>query len=359
MDNKESKVNEEVELKNEEKELDELEKLMKNATEKSESNFEEESFKKKDNKNKKIIIIAIVGALTFIGILIAGALMMKGDEFVDKTEDPKWVGKEKGEEVGDLGFDFTIDVPSWAKTPYNPEYFWTEETEEEVQKTAEEHFSFYQATAWLPSSIGGLFEGEDEGFTNDLDKRYLSNGEENPQFSYVLSDDYRRAYTVYSQRLLNPIFGGWDIWERYSENKNAKSFQSLEDMFSFEWWAKNVEKENGYKNLPILIEKSEGEFEKYNLKGLSSEQSITKANFFGEIVEDENKTVKVELTGKEVMGLPEINTISPVVYTAFNENGTEFKITGELHMTLRPSEARPNLENRIEISDAKLILNRE
>ena len=351
-----NKTNNQEDLEKEE--LDELEKLMKSATEKSESNSSEESFKKKSNKSNKVIIAAIAGALVFIGILIAGALMLKGEEFVDKTEDPKWVDKKKEDEVVELGFDFTINVPIWAKTPYNYEAFWTEEKTEAVKETAKTHYNFYHATSWLPSSIGGLYEGEDEGFTNDLEERYLSNGKENPQFSYVLADDYRNAYTVYSQRLLNPIFGGWDIWERYSDNRSADSFESLKDMFSFEWWENNVEKKDGYKNLPILLEESEGEFEKYNLKGLNSKDVIKNANFFGEIIEDEENIVKVELTGKEVLGLPEIKTISPVVYTAHNANGTDFQIKGELHLTLRPSEEKINLENRVEISEAKLVLDK-
>lgn len=357
--NEENLENENVNLEKEvvEEPQDELDVLMKQATESSNADETFESPNKKQ-PNKKIIVPAILGSVLFVGALIGGAFMLNKDEFVDKTDDPEWVGKEKEEVVVESSRKYPIKMYDWAKQPYSLESFWTEKNDKMVTEASEANYAIFQSTAWMPSAIGGVLEGEDPGYTNDPKKQTLKNGEDNPYYSYALAEDYRKAYIMYTERLINPLFGGWGMWERADENRKASSFDNLKDIFAVEWWDKNVkEQKNGYEKLPIFIEKTEGDWDKYNLLEETEDNYLdVSQRFFGKINDTPSQQTTVENLGTDSKQMPIIKVVTPVEYAAFNANGKNVQVQAELEMTMRSSHSRFDINNRIEVIDAKLTI---
>lgn len=359
-ENQENKANSNDYIDNQEhsKPEDDLDALMKQATGGSETKDEVFESPTKKKPSKKIIVPAILGSVLFVGALVGGAFMLNKDEFVDKTDNPEWVGKEKEEVQSEIVRKFPIEVNSWAKEPYSAKSFWNEKTEKEVLKAAEDNYSIYQSTAWIPSAVGGFLEGEDPGYTNDPKKSTLKNGEENPYYSYALAEDYRKAYIVYTERFINPLFGAWGMWERADENRKSTSFENLEDIFAVEWWEKNLKNDkNGYKKLPILIEQKAGDWDKFNLLEATEDNYLDVSQiFFGKINETPSQTITVETIGTDPKQMPIIKTKTPILYSAFNNNGKNVEIKADLEMTMRSSQSRVDINNRIEVIDAKLTI---
>lgn len=342
-------------------EKDNIEELMKKATE----GLEEEKSSEKDPRKKsakKVIISASAALVLFISALGYGAYVLKSQEnFVDKTAKPTWVTqeeKEKAKEIytSDFNFKRPVEVKEWAKIPFDESTFWEDEEKtntviSEVGKIP----SVVNVLNWIPS--GEKNKSVDSNpdsilvtgsFTNDIGKMHLENGEENEMFSYVLREDYTKTLAVSSERLLNPVFGNWSF---SGSGENFDIYSVLYDVFDEKWWVENITSHsNGYKNLPILEDWTGKSFDNLNLK--KSENG--EGSFYGEIKEDENRKVIAKTKSYSLYNSPVIEFKLPVEFSAFLEGGGVLKKYGTLSLTLSPNEDPSEQNRRVVVSDAKL-----
>ena len=342
-----------------------LDELMKAASKNVDYNPQDNN-DKKGKSNKKVIVLSLIGLLAFGSIFAVGALTSKNpQDFEDKSKTPGWTEQEgveniEGEEDSVVTWDFKtpIKLKEWASTPYIVDEFWNNDKIEDVLLAeAREKRGFNSAVSWMNSGIPSPYDDDEIAgpYTNDISKRYLEDGiTENPEFSYALAEDYQKAYVTYMERLINPSFGGWSSMQ-YSEIdiKNDPRFHEMRDMFTSEWWIKNVEENSNFTKLPILVEWEKGDWDKY---GIKEKTVINQGVFYGEISEDEERYITVEDLGIDEENQSIIKVNSPVKYYALSEKGKPTEITGTLELTLQSNQENLNIENRVIISEAKLLL---
>ena len=344
-----------------------LKKLMESAADNSGLDDLIDSNKdSKEKSTKKIVMFTIAGLFAFGVVLVSAALMLNNNpEFVDKSETPSWVEKEGiNEEDGENDYDYwefehPVELKDWATRPFERDEFWSiEGIEDEVLEISREMQSFYSTVSWMKSGLPHPYEDEELAgpFTNDISKRYLKDGSENPDFSYALSEDYQKAYVTYTERLLNPIFGGWVQAQSSERNiKNDSIYNQLKDMFSSEWWNNNIKEGEDYSNLPIVAEWNNGDWDKYNLAERNSNKY---GAFYGEVKETEDRYLTTKAIGLDEENQAIIEVSSPVEYSAFGADGELVKITGTLELTLRSDIEKLNVENRVIIDEARLVLDK-
>lgn len=343
-----------------------LEELMKNATEKVDETTDKNVHNEKSsNKTKKVVLLTLIGLVLLGGVFVsAGILMNKPQDFENKTKNPNWIEKtdtpETVENKNEWNFDHPIELKEWAIMPYNKNSFWTESNVDEVLLEAQNNSSFYSSVSWIHSGLPSPYENlESKVYTNNLSERYLEDGSENPDFSYAVSEDYQKAYITYTERLLNPVFGNWSVaqYNPGSESViNAKrnyEFNSLKDMFSSEWWTSNIQESKDYSKLPLFAEWETGSWKNYNLK---ERENPKEAIFYGQVEFDEGEYLTAETIGNDEENMPIIKIDSPVKFYALQKDGEMIRKTGTLSLTLKSNYNSTNENDRIVIDKAGLII---
>lgn len=345
---------------------DNLDELMKVASQRVEEEKDVAASEKKENKStKKVVLLTSGGLVLFAGIVLSGALLMNNpQEFVDKTETPDWVENEDGGKESDgynpWEFDKPIELNSWAEIPYNQSTFWAQDgIEKDLLEISKEYQGFYFSIARTKSGIPHGYDDEQLAgpYTNDVEKRYLEDGSVNEDFSYALTEDYEKAYVTYTERLVNPLFGDWSKVQSSDdlEIKSNMQFNALKDMFTSEWWNNNIEESRDYSNLPIFAEWTQGDWDKFNID--KSEENVNMyGTFYGEIEETEDKLIQSEQIGVDQEGQAIMKVSSPVTYSAFGQDGENVEVHGTLELTLESNSESTDVKNRIVISDAELKL---
>lgn len=345
--------------KDERKNEDNLEELMRSATEKTNDDTMEDPNEKK-GKSLKVVVFSVIGLVLFLGVLGFGAFMMNNnDDFEDKSESPDWVGKEKDdEEVEEIDevIGYPIELYSWAKEPYT-ESFWDKEgVEDEVYESLlKDASSFSRVISWMPTAKESQYdiEGLAPTSTNNVEERYImEDGDEvdNPLFSYALKEDYEKAFMIYTEMFLNPIFGDWgEHLSGTSPSESTITYNHFKHLFTEKWWIENIENKN-VSSLPIMTEWNDSNW-KYDFK----EDEPYKL-FFGRIIETDERLITADELGSDEEGQPIIKATLPVEYYAFDENGEVFSIDGELSLTLQSNVDDFGSSNRVIMSEASFSL---
>lgn len=315
----------------------------------------------KDDSKKKAILTA-VGVMVGFGVLLgAGALMLRPQEFEDKTEAPTWVDTqvekvEKSEEYNMWDFEYPVEVPEWTKEPYRYNNF--ADNEEELAKLteyAESYNSLFAGLAWLPSGIQGDWEGAGEPYTSNIEEEYINDDIPNPQFSYALREDYIFAYTTYIQRLINPVFGDWAFSQESYSAKDAKSdtqFEVLNDMFSTEWWETNIANAPDYSNLPIVADWAGDSF---GGMALLDDKEGRIGEIFGVINETEDNYISVDVLGQDERGSDILKIDTPIKYVGVDKDKNTLEKNGTLSITIASNENYIS-ENRVVIINTSLTI---
>ena len=342
--------------KNDDKHIDNemsAEDLFKAATEDIAS--EEVIVEKKDTPILSKAILAVL-AVVIVGIifLLGRTLLSRNQEFVDKTKDPEWVEKvdEGIASQGQWDFEYPAEVPKWTKQPFNRgEFLDSEKNVEDMFEWVNEISSIRFATSWMPS--GDNYGNEDAlVYTNDLSLEYESNGDYNNYFSYVLKEDYLKAYALGAQRLINPVFGEWVFSQMHVDGIpqiDNNNFEVLEDMFSNDWWSTNIKSGTDYSSLPILADWNGDRFSGQEF----SEQRT--GVYYGVIINKEDNQPVVEEVGKGHQGHSILKITSPVEFAAFGKEGKLVK-KGTLVITLAPNTYEYDIINRVVVQSAELIM---
>lgn len=330
-----------------------LNEMLKAASENAD-NFSENKSK---NKSKKKAIWITLGSMTAFGVLLfAGALMLRPQEFEDKTESPTWVSEQKdreeqAEKISMWNFEYPVDVPEWTKQPFSLESIVEDEkTLAKAHEFAESIQAIQSSLSWMPS---GELLNDEEGYTNDIAEEFIGDNIPNPDYSYTLREDYLTAYSTYIQRLINPTFGDWIFAQRYipaQPMKDNNTYRVLSDMFSDEWWDNNIEENYDYSALPLLAD-----WEGDNFGGLEFAQENSRyGTFFGVVNETEDDYVTIESLGVDERESEILKIDTPVKFVAFGTQGPIEK-HGTVSITLA-SNNEPISQNRVVITHSELIL---
>lgn len=344
-------------MKKDEHKENNLEDLMKSATEDTKDEIIVEP--KKKSGSGKVVAFTVIGLILFMGALGLGAFMMnKNGDFEDKSEKPDWVGKEKEEEVEEVVDEnkYPIELYSWATEAYTEDFWEQEGIEDLVYESLEENASsFSRGVAWMPTGKASQYDidGLASPSTNDVEKRYIEeDGDEveNPDFSYALKEDYEKAFMVYSEMFLNPIFGDWrGHVSGETPEESTIEYSQFRELFTYEWWENNIENKDAT-SLPIMVDWNNSgwnyDFDK------DEEFKI----FFGKIVETDESTIEVEEVGHDNEDQPILKTTIPVEYYAFDKDNKVFSVKGSLQMTLQSNVDNFGSDNRVVLNDVSLTL---
>lgn len=341
-----------------------IEELMNLATEPVNENDDEIiDIKNKSLLSKRNIFIISITAVLIISVFATAHSKIKPQDFVDKTKDPNINNNNiDGVNIGDDGyieqiwkFDKPASIPSWAEIPFEEHMFENKDFIDDLNKYVDSIQSASSALGSLPSGIKGDWEGAPEPFTNDGDKEYLVNEGQlykNPKYQYALKEDYYKAYANYIQRLINPVFGKWVFFQNSTEDISEYSLYPLKDMFSLEWWNKNIINDENYQMIPIFADWGNDSF-----GGLEFDSNVpvSEGSFYGEVFEDENNSIKSELLGKDERGANIMKISTPIKYYAYGKNGKIEKLA-LLELTLASNEIDSMKDYRVVITNANLII---
>lgn len=348
--------------KSEKKEFDELDEMFKNASNYKDSKSNETKEEQDNSKKvKKVVLSTLAGAAILTGAFFSVGYFTNYDS--QEIQEHKKTGSISETKIEDetvvednWNFNFPIGLKSWAKTPYDEKTFWNEDNMKLVMNEARKNSSLVSGVSWIKSGMNPKKGAK--VYTNDVEKRYLKDGEKNPLFYYALAEDYKKAYVTYTERLLNPVFGNWSTAQSKSLNGyspiQATEFEKLEDMFTDDWWSKNIKESEDYSKLPVLAEWKKDTWKSLNLK---KREDSREGVFYGRVENDIKNFSKVSFVGNDSEGMPIIKIISPVKFYANKEGGGVVKKSGTLTLTLQSNAKSIDVKNRVVISNASLKVN--
>lgn len=343
-------------------ENNDLDELMKVASEEVEHKDEQVT-----SFSKLMYITIAITTLTMIGLIFGFVVsIMNTQELEDDTTKPikqpnliseQMIPEQEIDLLSEWQFEYPIDVPKWSKQPFDVEnILGDEKIYEELIKYAEEFQDIKASTAWMPSGIQGDWEGAPPVFTNKVWEQTLEDGSNNPRYSYTLREDYLIAYTIYIQKLINPVFGEWVFYQRSIPSKPYKDnekYEIFKKMFSEAWWNTYIKTGEDYTSLPILAD-----WDGDNFGGLefAEPEPGTYGTFYGVIHETEEDFVTAETIGPDNQGSEMIKISTPIKYVAFDKHKKSIEKYGTIKLILGSNDDVSEANNRVIIMDAELIL---
>lgn len=93
------------------------------------------------------------------------------------------------------------------------------------------------------NSSGNVLPSEGSGFTSDSAKETLDDGSLNTNYSYWTAETFQSEVGGYLERLLNPTFGGWEMYQHNGTGSSGYFDTALiSDMFTDRWVSENADK---------------------------------------------------------------------------------------------------------------------
>lgn len=307
-----------------------LNKMMENAT-----STKSEKVKKSKGGIILIIIVALL-LIAIIGFTIFKFLPEIDNEVIDRQPE---IQQEEILTIEELYENIRLPIEGlgWTKLPY-------------FMGFAEDKDLRNDAIHWAHlTALGGhtvVLPSLEFGYINDINYALNEDGSINLNYSYVVRENVEYAFAIYSQRLLNPVFGNWSTFQFIDTNPSTSlGGQSFRDMFTSEWWNNNIS-ENNYRAIPIFAD-----WEQDGYGGLNFYEGSTD-KFFGEIT-----SMNVNMISLEDGSGVQVDIEAQVLFTAFGQNELLTK-TGILTMQLVPNrDDIYNMDRRMLINEASLTIN--
>lgn len=93
------------------------------------------------------------------------------------------------------------------------------------------------------SSGSNRLPSESSGFTSDDSKQMLDDGTLNMKYSYWTAEQFKSETGSYLERLLNPTFGGWEMYQHNGPGSSGYFDTTIiADMFTDRWLTENADK---------------------------------------------------------------------------------------------------------------------
>lgn len=354
------------------KEKESLDDLFNQATSKqpNDSKVKKDMIKKdKDRKYTPYIICGAVAILLAGGIFYAYPKLSGNDWIARKTTDSTLVSgtKDKGEtsdtssskdgtsesDNGAISTDDSkeidkaiseskgsIEVEDWTKTPYATQMNEDPDALYESAVKSAQDTTFINFSNMLPSAT--------DGYTDDTDKATEGDGSPNLNYSYQTKENIEYSFSVYSQRILNPVFGEWYALPVGNAQALKDGFPQdlMQDMFTERWWNSNVSIDDHTK-LPLYLDWAGDSY-----GGLNFEMNGTLGVWYGKIT-------TMSITGEAMedgSGMyAEVN--ADVEFTAILNDKSTVTRKGTLYMKLVPNTASKDKLYRNLIDEVKLTVN--
>lgn len=234
----------------EEEEARSIEDLIREDQEAEQAEDEILDNEKSQGRTKKIVL-GVLGLVAVCSITVGGIMFnpfdndqkvgtntkpsISSDNGGDKTlEDyPDKNNPDIADEVDDFYLDegkyFPTEVEEWAQTSYSVEQ---EETISDSVLEMAKNEEWGQASMLLPS--------EEVGYTSDENEKIIDGGNFNPLYSYWTMEVFQKESTIAIERLLNPTFGGWGVYQYPAYKANTEYDQRiLDDLFTDRWLTAN------------------------------------------------------------------------------------------------------------------------
>lgn len=323
----------------------------------------DQDYEDSSKSNKKGIIIFVLFFVVVAVIVFAGSQVLKPQEFVNKTEAPdlddgrgELISNDNSSEIV-WGFKKPAKTPEWASRPFNENMLNDKDFLNNVYSYAEDYQGVLTAFGYKPS--------EEHGYTsNPVDEELMD--EElgitlpNNMYTYATKEDYYKAFSIYTQMLINPVFGDWAFAEDTEQMYEGNPFDKFSNIFTDDWWNENIVAEGNYNNLPILYDWENDRFRGLldDVKTNSIEYSV-RSSFYGEIIEDnDNYYIESNISNSDDAEGNEIISIDlPVTYKAFNKDSEVIEIDANLHLEFEINEDIVKESSRVLISNAEIKYN--
>lgn len=322
---------------------DRLKKLLDEAT----ANHDDEAVKKEiedKNKKSKRKWPWFVGGGAIIALGVGTVFLLPQFSNTQKVKEPKvteTANSSTTEEEAGLT-KVPIKLEEWQKKSYLDQVNSDNKADKDALQAGLEKYA--ENDTEQSNAFNGSFVSEKAGYTSDPEKAELD-GVINPKYSYLTSETVKNTYSVYINRLTNPMFGGW-FGAQYASNK-PKTFDPLammNDMFTEGWWNANIKPGADYSKLPIYADWAENSYGGLKFKETNSADPI----WYGQVGQS-----TIDIIPNDDGTVKSINSIANVTYTALDSKGKLLTRKGVLKLTLvqNPNTDAPN---RLLINSASL-----
>lgn len=225
-----------------------------------------------------------------------------------------------------------FDYKEWETKPYAE---MDEKTLEEVYKDMLD-----SANVSSLSLAADTLPSEAAGFTSDISKANNEDGTINPDFAYWTKERFVKETSVILERLTNPFFGGWSIYQ-YSGIDAANSFDPkiFGDIFVPEW---KPGAPYGPESIPVYADWGGNDY------GMGDTLS-SKSRFVGHV---DNVTVEFSYDDQSLQYTADLT--ANVSFTSWTKDQKTVTKQGVLKLHLVPSILK-NIENKDNTGNRVLI----
>lgn len=184
-----------------------------------------------------------------------------------------------------------------------------------------------------------LFEGVDKLPSEAQGYTFGGGGGDDPYSVMVTREEFISSVGEYIQRILNPIYGGWNRWQfGGSEPDQTFDYSYFEDMFSQEYWDKNRGKAPS-EFMPIAADWGNDNYGRDDLSPIT--------RWYGEIVSS-NSSFGGTVTE------PQMSVSAKVKFRSLTKSGEMEAKYGTLHLVFRA--ATHGGRRPVEIAQADLVI---
>lgn len=336
----------------------------------------EDSFLKK-NKDRSVSRAAVLGllALLLVGVSLGGIVVFDpfGDDKdnnntgeqieVPKNTDPELeiVIPDDPDIVNEDNFYqrddkyFPIETEEWQKTPYDTLDTNTEPASDNEDDSVnnsgniDEEFKAtiieYSAGSDIDRASGTL-PSEMTGFTADIGKVENPDGSLNPMFSYWTKEVFETELTLIVERLLNPVFGGWEMyqWSEYEANKFF-DLSLFSDIFTERYVSENID-EPYSEWIPVYADWGANDY------GMKDKILPSGSRWFGEVTSS-----NIEFVYDDETSQYNVTYVADVKFTAWGQDQSKMEKNGTLVLNLVSNVDQLNgSNNRVLIDGASLTV---
>lgn len=326
-----------------------LEEIMEADAKDSAAEDETLNKERKKGRGKKIILLAGGGVLALS--ITAGMVFMNpfggntdfdGDESKSKQSQEETIKDEIPAIDSDLlvsdaeafAYDeknmYPIELEDWLKTPHG---FTTPEEIKSALVASYAESELFSTSNTLPS--------EASGYTADANNELLEDGTLNPMYSYWTAESFQVETAEYIERLLNPVFGGWDLYQ-YSAYPASHAFDvtTIEDMFTNNWRSANIDKPYA-EYIPVFADWGGNDY------GMGDVLLTSGTRWFGQVTNSNTNFVY-----NDEIQQYNVTMTANVKFTAWAKDQSKLEKTGTLTLNLVP-----NIDNENESGRKVLIEN--
>lgn len=234
------------------------------------------------------------------------------------------------------GKEYPVKLEKWQMKPYV--------TQKSDPNTVKQVLNLYSSTGI--ASAAGTLPSEASGYTSDSSKEYLEDKSINPMFSYWTQESFERQVETYTERLINPVFGGWDR-NQYSAYPGNRDFDvtNISDMFTDRWKTENASKKYS-EYVPVYADWDGNDY------GMKDRLLASGSRWIGQVSESSS-----DFTYDETKQQYTVKMTTKVTFTAWDKDANKIEKKGTLVLDLVSNADNENSsKNTVLIDGATLTM---